>query len=51
MKTPSNTPVLAEARDTITAVIVHTRSKIISAADVWNIQRNKRTVVQRRFCL
>jgi len=26
-------------------------SKKITAADVWNIQRNKRTRVQRRFVL
>ena len=35
----------------IAAVINQTRSKIISAADVWNIQRQKRTRVQRRFAL
>jgi hypothetical protein len=27
------------------------RTKLISAADVWNIQRNKRSRVQRRFAL
>jgi hypothetical protein len=26
-------------------------TKLISAADVWNIQRNKRNRVQRRFAL
>lgn len=28
-----------------------TRSKIISAADVWNIQRQKKNRVYRRFIL
>jgi hypothetical protein len=28
-----------------------TRSKVMSAADVWNIQRNKKNRVQRRFAL
>jgi hypothetical protein len=27
------------------------RTKCISAVDVWNIQRNKRSRVQRRFAL
>ena len=35
----------------IATVINQTRSKIISAADVWNIQRQKRVRVQRRFAL
>ena len=35
----------------IAAIINQTRSKIISAADVWNIQRQKRARVQRRFSL
>ena len=35
----------------VAAVINQTRSKIISAADVWNIQRQKRVRVQRRFAL
>jgi len=40
-----------EVKETISAVIAHTRSKIISAADVWNIQRHKRSFVQRRFSI
>ena len=40
-----------EVAANITAVFTHTRSKIISAADVWNIQRQKRARVQRRFAL
>jgi len=40
-----------EVRETLSAVYTHTRSKIISAADVWNIQRQKRARVQRRFAL
>jgi len=43
----TNTRIVKE----ITAVINQTRSKIISAADVWNIQRQKRARVQRRFAL
>ena len=43
----TNTQIVKE----ITAVINQTRSKIISAADVWNIQRQKRARVQRRFAL
>jgi len=40
-----------EVKDAISTVYTHTRSKIISAADVWNIQRQKRVRVQRRFAL
>lgn len=36
---------------TTTCLVVHTRNKIISAADVWNIQRHKRSFGQRRFCI
>ncbi len=46
-----NTKLVKEVSDTVTAVFNHTRSKIISAADVWNIQRQKRVRVQRRFAL
>ena len=50
MKTQtSNTQILAEVKETLSAVFTQTRSKIISAADVWNIQRQKRARVQRRF--
>jgi len=52
MKTSfSNSQLSRDVKETLCAVITHTRSKIISAADVWNIQRNKRTRVQRRFAL
>ena len=43
----TNTRIVKE----ISTVINQTRSKIISAADVWNIQRQKRVRVQRRFAL
>jgi hypothetical protein len=48
MKAPLlNTRFSKEVKETLSAVFTHTRSKIISAADVWNIQRNKRSRVQR----
>jgi len=40
-----------EVKEVLSAVYTHTRSKIISTADVWNIQRHKRARVQRRFAL
>lgn len=40
-----------EIVSSISAVINQTRSKIISAADVWNIQRQKRVRIQRRIAL
>jgi len=46
-----NTSFTKEMRTTISVVYNQTRSKIISAADVWNIQRQKRARVQRRFAL
>ncbi len=47
-----NTQIInTKVASTITAVFNHTRSKIISAADVWNIQRQKRVRVQRRLAL
>jgi hypothetical protein len=50
MKTQlSSTLSLKEVTETLLAV---TRpGKMISAADVWNIQRNQRNRVQRRFVL
>ncbi len=52
MKTQlSNTAFVTEVKETISAAFNNTRSKIISAADVWNIQRQKRSRVQRRFAL
>jgi len=45
------TSITKEARETLPAVAAQTRSKIISAADVWNIQRHKRSFVQRRFSI
>jgi hypothetical protein len=47
----STTAVSKEVKEVVSSIFTHTRSKIISAADVWNIQRNKRTRVQRRFAL
>ena len=46
-----NTQISKEIAETLSAVFTHTRSKMISAADVWNIQRQKRARVQRRFAL
>jgi len=52
MKTQlSTTGVSKEIKETISAAMIHTRSKIISVADVWNIQRHKRSFVQRRFSI
>jgi hypothetical protein len=52
MKTQlSNNQFSREVKEAISAMATHTRSKIISAADVWNIQRRKRNFVQRRFSL
>ena len=47
----SNTRITQEVKEAVSAVVAHTRSKIISAADVWNIQRRKRGFVQRRFSI
>jgi hypothetical protein len=38
-----------EVKETIAVDLIEKNSKILSAADVWNIQRNKRARVQRRF--
>ena len=46
-----NTQFSKEVKEALSAVFTDTRNKIISAADVWNIQRNKRSRVQRRFSL
>jgi len=52
MKTQlSTTGVSKEIKETISTVMIHTRSKIISVADVWNIHRHKRSFVQRRFSI
>jgi len=47
----SNSRFYPGAMETISVAITHARSKIISAADVWNIQRHKRNRVQRRGIL
>ncbi|MEP6750183.1 MAG: hypothetical protein ABJB86_20760 [Bacteroidota bacterium] len=39
----------AEVKETIAFDFAQRNPKILSAADVWNIQRNKRSRVQRRF--
>ena len=38
-----------EVKEIVTGLI--NRPKVISAADVWNIQRQKRGLVKRRFAL
>ena len=38
-----------EVKETLSTVFTQVRSKAISAADVWNIQRQKRSRVQRRL--
>jgi hypothetical protein len=41
-----------EVKETVALdIITHSNARILSAADVWNIQRNKRARVQRRFSL
>jgi hypothetical protein len=45
----SNSSFTQEVKDIVAGFI--TRTKTISAADVWNIQRQKRSRVQRRFAL
>ena len=45
----SNSSFTLELKDIVVGFI--TRTKTISAADVWNIQRQKRSRVQRRFAL
>ncbi|MFT3933520.1 MAG: hypothetical protein QM726_07900 [Chitinophagaceae bacterium] len=46
-----NTSIAKEFGEAITTVFNQTRSKIISAADVWNIQKHKRVRIQRRVAL
>ncbi len=41
----------AEVKETIAMGLNYSFSKKITAADVWNIQRNKRSIVQRRYSL
>jgi len=36
-------------KEVLPGLLLHTRSRIISAANIWNIQRRKRTWIQRRF--
>jgi len=47
----SNSQLSKEVKETLSPVFTCSSSKTISAADVWNIQRNKRTRVQRRVAL
>ena len=42
---------ISEVKETLDAGFEEKRSKIISAADVWNIQRQKRNRIQRRYSL
>ena len=49
MNTPFATRLTQEVNEIVTGLI--NRPKAISAADVWNIQRQKRSRVQRRFAL
>ena len=41
----------AEVKETLAMDANYTAAKKFTAADVWNIQRNKRSRVQRRFAL
>ena len=47
----SSTSVSTDVKEVLQAAFTQARSKVISAADVWNIQRHKRARVQRRFAL
>ena len=49
MKTSSSNTGFSTDMKQPTSAVIDIRGRIISAADVWNIQRNKRTRVQRRF--
>ncbi|MEO5685256.1 MAG: hypothetical protein ABIQ88_21600 [Chitinophagaceae bacterium] len=40
-----------EVKETLALDVNHNKPRILSIADVWNIQRIKRTRVQRRFSL
>ncbi|HMC86840.1 MAG TPA: hypothetical protein VKI61_15030 [Chitinophagaceae bacterium] len=62
MKTPSTSlfntiskvqliSLTTEVKETLAMDAETSLSKKITAADVWNIQRNKRARVQRRFAL
>lgn len=41
----------AQVQETMAMDASHVNTRILSSADVWNIQRNKRARVQRRFAL
>jgi hypothetical protein len=42
----------AEVKETLaTGFTVQPKNRVFSAADMWNIQRTKRTFIQRRFSL
>jgi hypothetical protein len=47
----STTVFTKDVKEIMLATFTNTPGKVISAADVWNIQRNKRARVQRRFAL
>ncbi len=49
MNTQFTTRFTQEVKELVAGLI--NRPKAISAADVWNIQRQKRSRVQRRFAL
>ena len=51
MNTQTINTQLSTVKETISVVCQQTRSKLISAADVWFIQRQKRARVQRRYAL
>ena len=46
----TNNSILQDVTATVAGLVNETR-KMISAADVWNIQRQKRTRVQRGFAV
>jgi len=51
MNTQIKNTVTKDSKEILSVIFATTRSKVISAVDVWNIQRNKRAIVQRRFSL
>jgi len=41
----------AEVKETLAAVEMKEKNKVFSSADLWNIQRRKKAIVQRRSIL
>ncbi len=40
-----------EVKETLAVHLLEKNGKILSAADVWNIQRNKKSRIQRRYSI